>query len=330
MNRCSNVMKGVYYGCKTLDYDTISEYTNNLSKERLISKFQFGTLFRGWNGERELSLKVWNSSEALGDSEIMNPHDMMMDEVVLFLKLHVKGLPKLIGCCDDKGNHVLIYDLCVMNTLHNLIPTGEFSWRDRMKVALGIALTLKRFHAAKLPFIIRNISATHIMCEKDYTPWFYEFGLITGALNPERHKIDEQTGYPGYIDPYFIDTGRCSKKTDVYAYGVILLGLITGRVINDDDPDSLRKWAEEEFYGRRKLGIKRRTLVDPSFKSDEHFDPNDGCRVTRLAMQCIKCEPDERPEMDQVLRILRGLNVVKHHINESHLNEAFEAHVPKV
>lgn len=296
----------------------------------MITKFQFGTMFRGWNGKQELTVKIWNNDVL----DHLDGHGMMMDELFLFNKVDLKGIPKIIGCSDDTNNPcAIIYDLSVMDTLHNLIPSGNFCWRDRIKVALGIALTIMSFHALKWPFTIRNISATHIMCEKDFTPWLYDFGLINGGLiNPVRYKYDEQTGYPGYVDPYFIDKGSCSEKTDVYAYGVLLLGLITKRVFNDEkdeDPDFLRKWAEKEFNGKRKPGTRRPTLVDLSLKSDVHFDPKDGHRITLLAMQCIKYDPDDRPEMDEVVRTLQGLNVVENHINESVLNEALERHLSK-
>lgn len=325
------VAKRNLYGFRALDCNKIREYANNLSKEGLISKFQFGKIYRGWDGEQELTVKIWTNDVVDGE----NGRLLLLDELLINYRVDLKGRPKPIGYCDDENKpSAIIYDLSVMDTLHNLIPSGDFSWRDRIKVALGIALTIKAFHAVRSPFIIRNISAAHIMCEKDYTPWICDFGLITngGLINPMRYKYDGQSGYPGYVDPYFIDKGSCSVKTDVYAYGVLLLCLITKRVLNDEvdeDPDFLRKWAEEEFNLKRKPGTRRPTLVDLSLKSDVHFDPKDGRRITLLAMQCIKYDPDDRPKMDEVVRTLRGLNVVENHINESVLNESLERHLPK-
>lgn len=40
-------------------------------------------------------------------------------------------------------------------------------------------------------------------------------------------------GTRGHVDPEYFITGRCSTKTHVYAHGVMLLEVITGRSISD-------------------------------------------------------------------------------------------------
>lgn len=94
-----------------------------------------------------------------------------------------------------------------------------------------------------------------------------------------RWRLDGRSGYYGYIDPYFIAKGECSTKTDVFAYGVVLLGLITKRVFNagkEKESDFVNKWAEQEYDRNLKQGIRTPSLVDTSLKTHQHFDSGDG------------------------------------------------------
>lgn len=51
------------FGVRALEYEDISKYTSNFSEERFITKFQYGTVFRGSNGYQVLTVKVWNDDE---------------------------------------------------------------------------------------------------------------------------------------------------------------------------------------------------------------------------------------------------------------------------
>lgn len=142
-----------------------------------------------------------------------------------------------------------------------------------------------------------------------------------------RWRLDGRSGYYGYIDPYFIAKGECSTKTDVFAYGVVLLGLITKRVFNagkEKESDFVNKWAEQEYDRNLKQGIRTPSLVDTSLKTHQHFDSGDGRWIAQLAMRCVKYYPDQRHEMDDVVRMLQRLKVVRNYVDENDLCKKFE------
>lgn len=93
--------------------------------------------------------------------------------------------------------------------------------------------------------------------------------------------------------------GIVDEKTDVFAYGVLLLELITGRQALDSSQKSLVMWAKPLLSAN-----KIKELVDPILVGA--YDEEQMKHVTLIASMCIDPSSIQRPEMSQVLDILIG------------------------
>ncbi|KAB5537427.1 hypothetical protein DKX38_014960 [Salix brachista] len=102
-----------------------------------------------------------------------------------------------------------------------------------------------------------------------------------------------------YLPPEFFMHGIVDEKTDVYAYGVLLLELITGRQALDSSQQSLVMWAKPLLQNN---SIKE--LVDPILADAYNSEQMD--RLACTASMCIHQSPSERPQMSQVVRVLQG------------------------
>ncbi|TMX04975.1 hypothetical protein EJD97_003760 [Solanum chilense] len=112
----------------------------------------------------------------------------------------------------------------------------------------------------------------------------------------------------GYIDAYIFQCGTdtFSVKSDVFAFGVLLLNFITKRVVEKGNPvdnEVLDLWALKEF----KPGC---SLVHQSFVGDPGFDHLDAVAITELAKRCVEDRPKKRPNMKEVVARLENLHVV--------------------
>lgn len=99
--------------------------------------------------------------------------------------------------------------------------------------------------------------------------------------------------------------------------GVVLLGLITKRVITEEDRLSsaplVYDWAQSEYIPQKSiLGFEcyKRSLVHQSLEAGPF---SDGLKVTKLAMPCVECNLQKRPTMKQVVKHLLSLCVVRCH-----------------
>lgn len=310
---------------RVFSYKDLELYTNGFSEKNFIGKTQFGSVYHGWipqsSPETEsqmVTVKIWEDSEIY--KKISFPEDnvqRLMEEVYLLKHPTIESHPhlvKLIGYCQEGEKLGVVYDIQPLNTVHNLLPKGDFNWLNRVKVALQFACLLEYLHYPEepcRPYLVRNVDAAHIMLDKDYNAKLFDFSMISGGIFPDRR--DEiyplNLGCYGYIDPAFAVKGGFSEKNDVFAFGVLLLGLIAKRAIQAFDVP-LHEWARSEYKS------KSCSLVDGTLKAEsEFYSSRDGRKLTKLAMRCVNYFPMTRPTMKQVVDCLLNLHVVRRHGN---------------
>ncbi|CAK9157382.1 unnamed protein product [Ilex paraguariensis] len=101
-------------------------------------------------------------------------------------------------------------------------------------------------------------------------------------------------------------TGRVTTKVDVYAFGVVLMEIITGRKALDetvpDERAQLVTWFRKVLVNKDNI----RKAIDQSLDLDEETF-NSICRVAELAGHCTAREPFQRPDMGHAVNILSPL-----------------------
>ncbi|KAK9139892.1 hypothetical protein Scep_009573 [Stephania cephalantha] len=106
-------------------------------------------------------------------------------------------------------------------------------WPQRLKVALGVARGLAYLHsgsAVGIPIVHRDFKSTNILLGENFEAKISDFGLA--KMMPENQEMYVTTkvlGTFGYFDPEYTSTGKLTIQSDVYAFGVVLLELLTGR-----------------------------------------------------------------------------------------------------
>ncbi|OMO51331.1 hypothetical protein CCACVL1_29857 [Corchorus capsularis] len=314
---------------REISLEDLKLYTCNFSNDNLIGNFQFGKVYRGKiNGDHHVTVKVWMPQTLYtcfpGDNEIR-----LQAEFVLLTESRMKShpnLPKLIGYC-RQGQLAVVYDFDPIDTLHNYILRDDFSWLQRIKIALQLACLLQTLHIPPDPFdetncyIVCNIDAAHFVLDKDCNLVLCDFGMFTGGSlpeinwqNPRRKRCRILSGCYGYIDGFTTRTVGWYPEVDVYAFGVILVGLIAKKVfIVEDEGPYVGRWAIKEFAIRRSVSGtgEKVSLVHQSLEEDEDFEYADGLAATNLAMQCLEFVAHDRIFIDQVVEELLKLHVVR-------------------
>ncbi|KAJ6808859.1 receptor-like cytosolic serine/threonine-protein kinase RBK2 [Iris pallida] len=170
----------------------------------------------------------------------------------------------------------------------------KLDWSVRYRVAIGTAEGLEYLHERCPRRIIhRDIKAANILLSENFEPQISDFGLAKWLPDKLTHfTISSFEGTFGYLAPEYLMHGIVNEKIDVFAYGVLLLELVTGRKAIDSSKQSLVIWAKP-LLERKKI----KELLDPSL--GEAYDSTELKRVTNTAYLCIQQSAILRPRMTQ-------------------------------
>lgn len=97
-------------------------------------------------------------------------------------------------------------------------------------MAEGTARALSYLHESCDPKIIhRDVKAANVLLDENFEAVVGDFGLAKLVDVKKTSVTTVVRGTMGHIAPEYISTGRSSEKTDVFAYGIMLLELVTGK-----------------------------------------------------------------------------------------------------
>lgn len=179
-------------------------------------------------------------------------------------------------------------------------------WHKRYAIAIGTAKGLRFLHEECRggPIIHRDLRPSNILLTHDFVPMIGDFGLAKWKINDESIHT-RVLGTLGYLAPEYAENGIVSVRTDVYAFGIVLLQLISGRMVIDEKQgqhQSLLQWAEPLL---ERLALHE--LIDP--RIEDSFDTYELYHMVKAAYLCVRSKAEMRPSMGEVVRLLEGDHV---------------------
>ncbi|KAJ1398974.1 Serine/threonine-protein kinase, active site [Sesbania bispinosa] len=310
------------FNSKLFSLEVLKSCAGQFSSENLIGKGGSNRVYKGILPDgKHIAVKVLQSSkEALKD---------FAREVEITSSLKHKGITPLLGICIEDSALISVYDYFPKGSLEDNLKEmdigknkdGSFlSWEVRFNVAVGIAEALNYLHnETSKPIIHRDVKSSNILLSNGFEPQLSDFGLaIWGPTTSSFLTQDDVVGTFGYLAPEYFMYGKVSDKIDVYAFGVVLLELISGR-----EPIS-----SETCEGQESLVMWAKPLLE-SGDVDSLLDPNlqgkfDAAQVQKMvlvASLCITRAARLRPTLNQILKILKGYDEKVENLFSSHEND---------
>ncbi|KAL3834472.1 hypothetical protein ACJIZ3_009208 [Penstemon smallii] len=306
---------------KEFSYEDLQHFTDNFSEENSIGRTHFGMLYRGkipqgWKDqldEKYVTVKMWENKEYLGNDNwgrVLPQYllDRVKDEIrflgLPFLESN-KNVAKVLGHCFEDDKLGVVYDLNPFDTLRNLMCDKEkLGWRNRVKVAIGLARVVKFIHNNEPQYLIRNLSAAHVVVDQEFNPVIVDFAMILGGDIGDAETDRVITfGCRDYLDPYIWFTADWKERTDVFTVGIILLELILKQIgIGMHLSYKLLSY----YYKNGDFNL----FVPKGLRGDPDFDSEDGTELTMIAVSCVEEEPYKRPNMDQVVSKMEKLRIL--------------------
>ncbi|XP_038902785.1 L-type lectin-domain containing receptor kinase IX.1 [Benincasa hispida] len=278
----------------------LSMATNNFSKERKLGEGGFGAVYRGYIQDLDLTIAVKKISRGSrqGRKEYIT-------EVKIISRLRHRNLVQLIGWCHDKGEFLLVYEFMPNGSLdsHLFGKRTPLAWVVRYKIALGLASALLYLHEEWEQCVVhRDIKSSNVMLDSNFNVKLGDFGLARLM----DHELGAQTtglvGTLGYLAPEYISTGRASKESDVFSFGVVALEIVTGRMSRNsmemESHKGLVEWVWD-LYGSGKLLMG----MDEKLLQSDYDQKQIECLML-VGLWSAYPDPNLRPSIRQVIQVL--------------------------
>ncbi|KAF8051648.1 hypothetical protein N665_1686s0004 [Sinapis alba] len=322
---------GQYFRADTLDFSKwdlhmgtssgarkspMQEWEIDLSKldmNHVLARGTYGTVYRGVYAGQQVAVKVLD----WGEDGLSTADDLRISfeqEVVVWQKLDHPNVTKFIGAsmgtsdlkippASDSGGRgngahpakacCVVVEYVAGGTLKKFLIKkyrSKLPIKDVIQLALDLARGLNYLHSKAI--VHRDVKSENMLLEPNKTLKIADFGVArVEAQNPQ--DMTGETGTLGYMAPEVLEGKAYNRKCDVYSFGVCL-------------------W---EIY------CCDMPYADTSFAEISHAVVHKNLRpeipkccpqsVANIMKRCWDPNPDRRPEMEEVVKLLEAVDTSK-------------------
>ncbi|XP_012844284.1 PREDICTED: probable receptor-like protein kinase At1g80640 isoform X1 [Erythranthe guttata] len=305
--RKSNLHKHQHSTClsrkrsvSVMEYKTLELATDNFQESNILGSGGFGCVYKA---KLQPNFYVAVKRLAAGHPDSITE---FQTEVDILSKIEHPNIISLLGYSILDQTRLLVYELMPFGSLetqlHGPSRGSALTWNLRMKIALDIARGLEYLHEhCHPPVIHRDLKSSNILLDSNFNAKLSDFGLAV-VDGPQKNKNNiKLSGTLGYVAPEYLLDGKLTDKSDVYAFGVVLLELLLGRKPMEkmaDHCQSIVTWAMPQLTDRTKL-VK---IVDPAIR--DTMDLKHLYQVGAVAVLCVQGEASYRPLITDILHSL--------------------------
>ncbi|KAK8527046.1 hypothetical protein V6N12_054274 [Hibiscus sabdariffa] len=258
----------------TFSYAELKAATEDFSPANKLGEGGFGPVYKGrLDDGRAIAVKQLSAVSRQGKSQFVT-------EIATISAVQHRNLVKLYGCCIEAEQCLLVYEYLENKSLDQIL--------------FGKKLNLN--------WSMRDVKSSNILLDSDLTPKISDFGLAKLYDDKQTHVTTRVAGTIGYLAPEYAMRGHLTEKTDVFAFGVVCLEIVSGRPNSNSGLEEnqmyLLEWAWHLHEKDREV-----ELADSSLSE---FDEEEMKRVIGIALLCTQTSPTQRPAMSRVVAMLSG------------------------
>ncbi|KAK1440211.1 hypothetical protein QVD17_06036 [Tagetes erecta] len=280
---------------------TLLKATNNFSVNNILGEGGFGLVYKGVleDGE-EIAVKRLAKTSTQGLDEFKN-------EVISISKLQHRNLVKLLGCCIEGAEKMLIYEYMQNKRLDSFIfdhtQSKLLDWPTRYHIINGIARGLLYLHQdSRLRIVHRDLKVSNILLDANMNPKISDFGTArTFGGNQIEANTNRVVGTYGYMAPEYAGDGIFSIKSDAYSFGVVVLEIVCGEknrgFVNKENRNNLIGHAWRLHNEGASLQLVAKCLGESIVVSQV-------LRSIHVGLLCVQRYPEDRPTMTSVILML--------------------------
>ncbi|KAG0570455.1 hypothetical protein KC19_6G163400 [Ceratodon purpureus] len=260
-------------------FEELKNATKNFHSSAILGSGAFGVVYKGVlqtpRGSKILAIK------SLRHFDSKNGKESFLAEASSISQIRHRNLVQLQGWCYESNHFFLVFDYMSNGSLDEwLFPNrrrnpnhpkykkfkGVIPWTLRLSILGGIASALEYLHEDWIQCILhRDIKSSNVMLDDNMNAHLGDFGLARLMDHDKLEKTTLVAGTLSYMAPELPYTGKATKESDVYSFGILILEVICGRQpLNfqyDDHINDNIVLLESVWYAREANNIL--SVVDP-------------------------------------------------------------------
>jgi hypothetical protein len=250
-----------------------------------LGRGAMGVVYRGWDNvlDREVALKQLSLVLA-GDEEYAS---RFRREAKMLARMTHPNIVQVYDLIETRGRLWMALEFVDGGDFATYLRNaGRLSVSRAADVVLPVTKGLAYAHGRGL--VHRDLKPANILLTSDLIPKISDFGIAKLTQSSGLTQVGSILGSPRYMSPEQCSGGSVDARTDLYALGITLYEVLTGKV---------------PFEGETSSVLARQIAEQPRPLSEVLDDiPAD---LERLIMRLLAKNPDERPaDLTEVIDLL--------------------------
>lgn len=264
--------------------EEVESATQYFARKNLLGQSSFSAIYKG-----VLRDGSFVSIKCIPKTSCKSEEAEFLKGLNILASLRHENVVKLRGFCCSKGRGkcFLVYDFIPNGNLLGYLDLKEgddqvLEWSTRVSIISGIAKGIAYLHGPTLnksPLLHQNISAEKILISQHFKPMLSDSGLHKLLTSDAVFSSLKAYAALGCLAPEYTSTGRFTEKSDVFAFGMLVLQIISGK----KKPDL------SDFVDKNLKGNYSKTEAD---------------KLAKIALVCTHECPEDRPSMQVVVQDL--------------------------
>ncbi|KAL0400871.1 UNVERIFIED_CONTAM: LRR receptor kinase SERK2 [Sesamum latifolium] len=277
-----------------LNLQEVESATQYFAEKNLLGKSNYSVTYKGMlrDGSVVAVKRITKSSCKSEEAEFLKGLNILTS-------LRHENLVMLRGFCCSKGRGecFLVYDFVPNGSLFRYLDLKEgdgqiLEWSTRVSIIKGIAKGIEYLHDCKVnkPSLVhQNISAKNVLIDHRLKPMLSDSCLHKLLTNDTIFSALKASAAMGYLAPEYSTTGRFTEKSDIYAFGVLVFQILSGK----------RKYSTSMRASAESSSLE---FIDGNLHGN--FCEPEAAMLAKVAILCTHESPEERPSMETIVQEL--------------------------
>ncbi|KAD5317539.1 hypothetical protein E3N88_17485 [Mikania micrantha] len=280
--------------------------TNNFNQTNFLGEGSLGSVFRAEFPDGQVFAVKCISTITLS----LHEEQQFLEVIWNTSRLKHPNIITLHGYCVEQGQHMLVFEYARNLSLAHALHSEAYmplSWGLRLKIALGIARALNYLHSTCVPPLAHgNLKSSNVLLDEDLTPRISDCCLAVLKPLTIKSAIAEasETESSGIASEHSQPVSGV-QKDDIYAFGVLLLELLTGKKpfdgLEPKEENSLVQWASSRLHDNESLD----EMVEPTLRKTIPLKILS--RFAVLVSLCTQGDKGLRPTVSEIMESLTNM-----------------------